>query len=933
MHPLPFRHTIPLMRPATLSAFALCLALQPAVATTNLSAWAYPGASGRLLYQPDYLGNRIPDASGVGYKEGSVPLPSPSTVPVRVVISQVGGDNTAHIQNAINQVAALPLDPNGFRGAVLLSAGTYPCSNTIRISASGVVLRGVGSSTNGTGTVLQATASNQYSLVLIAGSGSASTVSGTTHNLTNLYVPVGARSFSVDSTSGLAVGDHVFVRRVATTQWIHDIGMDLLTTPWTPTGYNIDMDRVITHLEGNRVFVDAPVTCAIDAGYAYGTIREFTWSGRITHCGIEHMYGRSDYFGNVTNENHAWTFVQFNSIENGWARDLVSQYFGYACVALYSGAKHITVSDCRCLDPISIVTGGRRYAFVMDDCTLCLNRNGYTRQDRHQFVTQSLTTGPNVFVDGVSDNARAEAGPHHRWATAGLWDNITINGHDLDAQNTCESGTGHGWEGANCVIWDSKANNLKVSSPPGARNWLIGSLGNVSRGGDCHGIVSQPGTWEDSGPAAAGGTNVFPNSLYFAQVQDRLAAPNLQTREYWLGEIDGFTHSSPAGEAVPVDAAWRVAVQAAAGSQPLSGFDLVTNSHWVPFTFNFSLGPGEHVVAASLSLSMRATDSALGNVLYVDSLTNAFGFGEVSWLPVSTSPLASNATTRVLDLTGRLDLLAKGRLNLAIQGDIGVDWALLELQVAPNPSAGSVVLTPAADATVRAGTYAASNFAAATSLTLKNDTSADFTRQAYLRWDLTGTTQKVYQARLILTPVTVGTNGIEHGVAVAASNDWSEAGITWNNQPGRGERFANWIPAAGVPVSLDVTPQVLDALANDRQMSVQLFSVRSVGAAGMVDYASREHPDPASRPQLVLTAAGARPGFSGVTLEAGGIVLSGAGGSPIGGYYLLSTTNAVLPRAQWTRVQTNTFDSRGNFSISIGPYLAVQPQWFGLQLQ
>ena len=578
----------------------------------------------------------------------------------------------------------------------------------------------------------------------ITGSGSAATVSGATHAITNLYVPVGARSFGVDSTSGLALGDHDFVRRVATSNWIHDIGMDLLTNPWTSDGYNIDMDRVITRIEGSRIFVDAPVTCAIDAHHTNGTIRKFIWSGRIANSGIEHIYARSDYFGNTTNENHAWIFVQFNSTEDGWARDLVSQYFGYACVALYSGAKHITISDCQCLDPISIITGGRRYAFVMDDDTLCLVRNCYTRQDRHQFVTQSLTTGPNVFVDGVSDNAHAEAGPHHRWATAAIWDNITVNGHNLDAQNTCESGTGHGWEGANCVIYNSVANNLVVSSPPGARNWLIGSVGVVSDGSSCHGIPPGPGTYDSSGPANAGGTNVFPDSLYFAQLQNRLAAPNLQTRDYWLGEIDGFT----------------------------------------------------------------------------------------------------NATTRVLDLAGQLGLLTNGQLNVAIQGDIGVDWAMLELQVAPNINARTLLLAPAADATVREGTFAGNNFGTTNTLSVRNDSSANNTREAYLRWDLTGLTQAVYQARVSLTPVGVGTNDIEQG---------------------GGERFANWIPGTNAPVSFDVTPQVLDALANDKQLSLQVYSVRNVGTAGSVDYASREYSDPGSQPQLILALLGTPPVIPAIT--------------------------------------------------------------------
>src|SRR5437016_7764182 len=54
----------------------LLLGTLSSLATTNLSTWVFPGASGRLNYQADYLGNRILDASGVGYKGGSAPLPS-----------------------------------------------------------------------------------------------------------------------------------------------------------------------------------------------------------------------------------------------------------------------------------------------------------------------------------------------------------------------------------------------------------------------------------------------------------------------------------------------------------------------------------------------------------------------------------------------------------------------------------------------------------------------------------------------------------------------------------------------------------------------------------------------------------------------------------------------------------------------------------------
>ena len=43
-----------------------------------------------------------------------------------------------------------------------------------------------------------------------------------------------------------AVGDTVIIHRPSTGNWIHDMGMDLLTNPWTPGSKDINMDRTIT---------------------------------------------------------------------------------------------------------------------------------------------------------------------------------------------------------------------------------------------------------------------------------------------------------------------------------------------------------------------------------------------------------------------------------------------------------------------------------------------------------------------------------------------------------------------------------------------------------------------------------------------------------------------------------------------------------------
>ena len=107
----------------------------------------YPGSDGKLVYVPDEQGNTILDSSHAGYGGGGVAIP---TVPVKETIWPVAGDNTDNVQAAIDKVSALPLDKNGFRGAVLLRAGYYKMATSVTIKASGVVLRGEGSGDTGT---------------------------------------------------------------------------------------------------------------------------------------------------------------------------------------------------------------------------------------------------------------------------------------------------------------------------------------------------------------------------------------------------------------------------------------------------------------------------------------------------------------------------------------------------------------------------------------------------------------------------------------------------------------------------------------------------------------------------------------------------------------------------------------------------------------
>src|SRR5262249_36499643 len=105
----------------------------------------------------------LPDFSHCGYGGGGIAIPD---VPVRVVVA-AKGDNGPRIQTAIDYISQLPADKQGIRGAVLLLAGRHEIAGSLRITTSGVVLRGQGQGRDGT--VLVPTGTDRRTLIQIAG--------------------------------------------------------------------------------------------------------------------------------------------------------------------------------------------------------------------------------------------------------------------------------------------------------------------------------------------------------------------------------------------------------------------------------------------------------------------------------------------------------------------------------------------------------------------------------------------------------------------------------------------------------------------------------------------------------------------------------------------------------------------------------------------
>ena len=470
---------------------------------TGSSAWVRIGSDGRLQYTPDAKGNTLPDFSMVGYESGEKAIPN---VAVVKTITALSGDNLAQIQAAINEVSARTPDANGFRGAILLKAGEYNVSNTLNITASGVVLRGEGNTT--TGTRIIATRTAQHTLINISGPGSPVETAGSRKKITNTFVPVGAKSFNVESISGFAVGDDVILRIEPKDAWI--TLLDMAQFGWTADAFNMNYHRTITKIEGNKVFLNAPVVDPIDANLKDGYIYKFTWS-KIDQIGIENIRFSSTFTSTV-DEAHGWTAISINRAQHCWVRNSNFYHFGYSAVFVTEWGVNVSVLNCQNLDPISETTGGRKYSFNVNG-QLTLVKDCYTHSGRHDYVTGSTTAGPNAFVNCKADNMKADIGPHHRWATGLLFDNVIGSG-EQNVQNRGPSGSGHGWAGAQTLFWNCTSSRFRVQMPPQHLNWAIG----------CKGVVTDDGNWIDGNPGIWESTGNFvpPQGLYDKQLIDRL---------------------------------------------------------------------------------------------------------------------------------------------------------------------------------------------------------------------------------------------------------------------------------------------------------------------------------------------------------------------------------------------------------------------------
>jgi len=502
----------------------------------STSRWVYFGPDHRLYYATDERGNRIMDFSHAGYKGGGVALP---LVPAAKALSPETGDATARIQAAINEVSRLPLNAEGFRGAVLLAPGVFEVAGSLAISNSGVVLRGSGSGDGGTVIRMRG---RPHRLLNIRGSGSWQT-EGEPVPIVDAYIPSGATWFTVRATnaSKFKPGDTVLVRRPVTEAWIRFMEMDKLiarnngrTQTWIRAGTLIDTDRTVKAVAGYRITLDVPLTDSFDSKYLNPpgpVLVKYTFPGRISQVGFESVrIAAMPESG--TNGEHS--VLGMSAVSDAWVRDLAVEETRDA-MSIGSTARRVTVERVRFRhrDHEPHMGGSSPADIAVSGTQVLVDRCSFIGKKFWPVVTQGEVTGPIVVLNLSADEAGFS--PHQRWATGLLVDGGEFRNNwewrpGVALANRENAGSGHGWSAGWSVVWNVKSDYLLIQQPPGGANWSIGATArytSVLWDGRPLPVPCLP-----SDKIESIGMPVTPASLYLQQLRERLGDTALENIGY-----------------------------------------------------------------------------------------------------------------------------------------------------------------------------------------------------------------------------------------------------------------------------------------------------------------------------------------------------------------------------------------------------------------
>jgi hypothetical protein len=182
-----------------------------------------------------------------------------------------------------------------------------------------------------------------------------------------------------------------------------------------------------------------------------------------------------------------------------------------------------------------------------------------------------------------------------------------------------------------------------------------------------------------------------------------------------------------------------------------------------------------------------------------------------------------------------------------------------------------------------------------------------------------------------------------------ANTNWAE-GTGMPNSPGStGIVFTNELILlnAGTDVSLGTFTNAGVDFTNNFTLALPAVFTSSMKAGGEVGFFltaidssigftfnSRSFGTVSARPYLEISAV-PRPGIAAISLSGTDVILSATNGVVGGAYYVLGSTNFLLPLNQWTPVAFNVPVANGNFTLTVtnGVNSNAPQQFFILQTQ
>ena len=472
---------------ALLIGFSAVVTVLPAAETeTAPSQWVYTDSDGKLIYKKTATGDKIMDFSHAGYMGGGVSLP---VVQVVRTLMPSGGDDTKAIQAAIDAVAAMPMKINS-RGAILLAPGIFTCSETIKISASGVVLRGSGSGPDKDKTTTIKLVGKPHNGIAMAAVGKAAKGAQSDavgkqpfkefqSTILDKYVPSGAMTFTVADAKGFTVGDMIALKKPVTEAWVkfmqmHDLVRDGKSQTWIAAGNLLTTERQIAAISSNTITLDVPLSDSFDSHYLNppGTaVVKIKPSTRISQAGVESLHIESPLQAIKHTDPH-FTALRING-QDCWVRDVV---IDETMNSVGISGRRITLQRVTVNRKALHVGSSRPAEFAPNGGQVLLDRCYVNADNVWYSATGSGQAGPNVLLNCTfRGDGRVES--HQRWSTGMLYDNCQVPGGGIDFRNRGEMGSGHGWSMGWGVAWNCVAKDFVIQNPPGSANWMIGCVG------------------------------------------------------------------------------------------------------------------------------------------------------------------------------------------------------------------------------------------------------------------------------------------------------------------------------------------------------------------------------------------------------------------------------------------------------------------------